>query len=209
MSTRPADSDEINQALSKIAAGDQNAWGDLWDRQRQWLSRMVELRMDQRLRNRISASDVIQEAYIEANDRLPDFLRDRKMPFRLWLRFLVGQRLLILHRHHLGTRKRDAAREGHLDSSTANLADVLIAQGNSPSEVAAQAELRSYLCEALEAMDATDREVLVLRHFEQLSNAEVAELLEIDPPAASKRYVRALSRLQEILARRPDVFESG
>jgi RNA polymerase sigma-70 factor (ECF subfamily) len=167
---------------------------------------MVELRMDQRLRNRINASDVIQEAYLEANDRLPEFLRERKMPFRLWLRFLVGQRLLILHRHHLGTRKRDAAREGHLESSTANLADVLMAQGKSPSEVAAQDELRSYLCDALDAMDATDREVLVLRHFEQLSNAEVAELLEIEPPAASKRYVRALSRLQEILAQRPDVF---
>jgi RNA polymerase sigma-70 factor (ECF subfamily) len=206
MSTRSADSDEINQALVKIAAGDQDAWGKLWERHRQWLWRMVELRMDQRLRNRINASDVIQEAYLEANDRLPEFLRERKMPFRLWLRFLVGQRLLILHRHHLGTRKRDAAREGHLESSTANLADVLMAQGKSPSEVAAQDELRSYLCDALDAMDATDREVLVLRHFEQLSNAEVAELLEIEPPAASKRYVRALSRLQEILAQRPDVF---
>jgi RNA polymerase sigma-70 factor, ECF subfamily len=207
MNTPTTDPADVQKALEQIAGGDQKVWGDLLERNRSWLRRMVELRMDHRLRGRIDASDVIQEAYVEANDRLQNFLRDRNMPFRLWLRFLVAQKLLVLHRRHVGTHKRSAGREeAFLHSSTANLADVLMAQGKSPSEVAAQAELRSYLVEALEQMDATDREVLVLRHFEQLNNHEVAQLLEIEKSAASKRYVRALSRLQEIMAKRPDVF---
>lgn len=200
---------EVQKLLEQAQRGDQTAWGTLLDRHRDWLRRMVDLRMDRKLQGRIDASDVIQEAYIEANERLPEYLQNRDMPFRLWLRFLVAQKLLVLHRHHIGTRKRSAGREERWpESSSAHLADVLLAQGKSPSEVAAQDELRSYLCEALDQMDPLDREVLTLRHFEQLSNVEVAQVLEIEPSAASKRYVRALDRLHQILAPRPDVFGS-
>ena len=211
MNPHALDPAEVQQLLERVERGDTAAWGTLLERHRDWLRRMVDLRLDRRLQGRVDASDVIQEAYLEANDRLPDFLQKRALPFRLWLRFLVAQKLLVLHRRHVGTRKRDAGREQGLgpESSSANLADVLIATGKSPSEVAAQDELRSYLCEALDQMDPLDREVLTLRHFEQLSNVEVAQVLEIEPPAASKRYVRALNRLQEILAQRPDVFGSS
>jgi RNA polymerase sigma-70 factor (ECF subfamily) len=195
--------------VARLRANDPTAWPELLAANRDRLERAVAFRMDRRLRGRVDASDVIQEACLEAYERLPQYLANPAMPIHLWLRFLVGQRLLIVHRQHLGTAMRDPGREhAWPDSTSDGLAEHLMAVGPSPSQEAARAEAHDYLRKALESMDEMDREVLTLRHFEQLSNVEVAQLLGIESSAASKRYLRALGRLQEILSARPDLFEA-
>jgi RNA polymerase sigma-70 factor (ECF subfamily) len=199
--------DEILGLLARVRAGDRAAWEELLDRHRSRLRRMVAVRLDRRLQGRIDASDVIQDAFLEADRRLGDYLARSDMPFHLWLRFLVGQRLLVLHRQHLDTHMRDAAREQPWPDSTVDgLAAQFLDRGPSPSEDAARQEAVAYLRDALNDMDPTDREVLTLRHFEQLTNVEVSQLLGIETSAASKRYLRALERLQEVLEQRPDLF---
>jgi RNA polymerase sigma-70 factor (ECF subfamily) len=196
---------ETDRLLELAAQPDSQAWGILLERHRKRLRRMVALRLDRRLQGRIDASDVIQEAFLEAAARLPDYLRQPTMPFFLWLRFLTGQKVLELHRHHLGTQMRDAGREISLyrgalpEASSAALAAQLLGHDTRPSEAAIRAERKIRLQEALNSMDALDREVLALRHFEQLSNAEAAQALGVAEAAASKRYLRALKKLKDIL----------
>lgn len=170
---------------------------------RERLVRFVRGRLDQRLRGRIDASDVVQEACAEAAQRIPEFQRDRSVPFYVWLRYLTAQRLALTHRQHLGTHMRDAGREvpGH-----DVLADHFAASQTSPSNAAARAELRERLSAALAAMPPADREVLALRHFEQLSNQEAAAVLELSLSAASHRYARALLRMKAIMT---EMFGSG
>jgi RNA polymerase sigma-70 factor (ECF subfamily) len=169
---------------------------------------MVALRLDQRLQGRIDPSDVVQEAYLEASARLAEYLRKPTMPFFLWLRFITGQKVLVLHRHHLA-EMRDVGREISLyrgtlpETSSAALAAQLLGREPRPSEAAIRAELKIRLQEALNSMDPLDREVLALRHFEQLTNAETALALGLQESAASKRYIRALKRLKEILTAMP------
>ena len=195
--------------LRRAAQGDQAAWGALLVRSRDRLRRMVALRLDRRLQGRVDPSDIIQEAYIDASARLAEYARQPDMPFFLWLRFLTGQRLLRVHRQHLGAEMRDVAREvslyrGALPAATsAALAAQLLGRDTRPSEAAVRAERSIRLQEALNSMDPLDREVLALRHFEQLSNAEAARVLGLQEPAAAKRYVRALKRLRLILDARP------
>jgi len=191
--------------LRRAAQGDQAAWGALLVRSRGRLRRMVALRLDRRLQGRVDPSDIIQEAYIDASARLAEYARQPDMPFFLWLRFLTGQRLLRVHRQHLGAEMRDVAREvslyrGALPAATsAALAAQLLGRDTRPSEAAVRAERSIRLQEALNSMDPLDREVLALRHFEQLSNGEAARVLGLQEPAAAKRYVRALKRLRLIL----------
>jgi RNA polymerase sigma-70 factor (ECF subfamily) len=206
MDSSPArNSTETDRLLQQAAQGDAQQWGALLERHRQRLRRMVTLRLDQRLQGRIDASDVIQEAFLEASQRLPEYVQQPAMPFFLWLRFLTGQKLLELHRHHLGAQMRDAGREVSLyrgalpTASSAALAAQLIGHDTRPSEAAIRAERKIRLQEALNSMDALDREVLALRHFEQLNNAETAQVLGLQSSAASKRYVRALKKLKDIL----------
>jgi RNA polymerase sigma-70 factor, ECF subfamily len=199
--------------LRRAAQGDQAAWGALLVRSRDRLRRMVALRLDRRLQGRVDPSDIIQEAYIEASARLAEYARQPDMPFFLWLRFLTGQRLVRVHRQHLGAEMRDVAREvslyrGALPAATsAALAAQLLGRDTRPSEAAVRAERSIRLQEALNSMDPLDREVLALRHFEQLSNAEAARVLGMQEPAAAKRYVRALKRLRLILDARPGGLE--
>jgi RNA polymerase sigma-70 factor (ECF subfamily) len=138
---------------------------------------------------------------------LDDFRRQTTFSAFLWLRLLTLQRVAILHRQHLSVQARDARREtgrgryGALpDATSVALAEVLVGRHTSPSQAASRAELRQRVQDALETMTPLDREVLTLRHFEQLSNKEVALTLDLDPSAASKRYLRALSRMKEVLA---------
>jgi RNA polymerase sigma-70 factor, ECF subfamily len=195
--------------LRRAAQGDQAAWGALLVRSRDRLRRMVALRLDRRLQGRVDPSDTIQEAYIDASARLPEYARQPDMPFFLWLRFLTGQRLVRVHRQHLGAEMRDVAREvslyrGALPAATsAALAAQLLGCDTRPSEAAVRAERSIRLQEALNSMEPLDREVLALRHFEQLSNAEAARVLGLQEGAAAKRYVRALKRLRLILDARP------
>jgi RNA polymerase sigma-70 factor (ECF subfamily) len=165
--------------------------------------------MDRRLQGRVDASDVIQEAYLEAAQRFADYCQKPDMPFFLWLRFLTAQQLLILHRRHLGVQARDAGREVSLyrgalpEASSAALAAQLVGHQTTPSQAAVRAEMQVRLQEILNSMDPLDREVLTLRHFEQLSNGETAKVLGLRESAASQRYARALLRLKDLLTQLP------
>ena len=192
------------------AGGGPDDWGRLLERHRARLRKLVALRLDPRLQGRVDPSDVIQEAYLDAARRLPEYARDPEpMPFYLWLRFLVGQRILEQHRFHLGAQGRDAGREVSLyrgpmpEATSAAIAAQLLGRQTSPSQAAIRAERKLRLQEALNRMDPIDREVLVLRHYEQLTNAEAALVLGLDKSAASKRYARALIRLKDFLAAMP------
>ena len=193
----------------RAASGDRAAIVKLLERYRGRLRRMVAMRLDPRLRGRVDASDVIQEGYLEAMNRLEEFIRDPSVPFYIWLRFLVGQRLQKQHRRHLGTPGRDAGREVSIyrgampGASTGALAARLLGKLTSPSQAALRAERRLMLQDALNRMDPLDREILVLRHYEQMSNVHAAAALGLNESAASKRYTRALERLREIVADLP------
>jgi RNA polymerase sigma-70 factor, ECF subfamily len=207
-STNPGDLETLG-LIDRAVQGDQTAWGELLARYRDRLRRMVALRLDRRLQGRVDASDVIQEATFEASRRLAEYSQNPTMPFFLWLRLLTGQRLLEQHRRHLGAQGRDAGREISLyrgampETTTAALAAQLLGRHTSPSQAAVRAERKIRLQEALNSLDAVDREMLALRHFEQLSNGEAAQVLGLDKSAASKRYARALIRLKDILANMP------
>jgi RNA polymerase sigma-70 factor, ECF subfamily len=207
-------STDSNQLLEQARGGNQAALNELFGRHRARLRRMVDLRLDRRLQARIDASDVIQEAYVEAVRRLDEYLRRPDYPLFLWLRLIVGERLLKLHRHHLGTRMRDAELEvsiyrGALPAATsAALAAQLLGKHTSPTQAAVRAERMVRLQEALNSLDPIDREVLSLRHFEDLSLAETARSLEIQEAAAAKRYIRALKRLKAVLTSMPGAFGS-
>jgi RNA polymerase sigma-70 factor (ECF subfamily) len=200
---------DTTRLLEQARAGDPQALNDIFTRHRARLHRMVELRLDRRLQARIDASDVIQEAYVDAVGRLDEYLRDPRYPLFLWLRLIVGERLLKLHRHHLGTQMRDAGLEvsiyrGALPAaSSAALAAQLLGKHTSPTQAAVRAERMLRLQDALNTLDPMDREVLSLRHFEEMTLSETALSLGIEESAAAKRYIRALKRLKAILATMP------
>jgi RNA polymerase sigma-70 factor (ECF subfamily) len=208
METVTADnSNETERLLRSVAAGDQESWSTLLTRHQERLRQMVTYRMDRRLQGRIDPMDVIQEAYLEASENRAEYVRQPAKSFFLWLRGIVGNKLLELHRHHLATQMRDAGREVSLfrgsmpGASSAALADQLLGHATRPSEAAIRAEVKIQLQEALNSMDPLDREVLILRHFEQLSPAETAQVLGIKEKAAGMRYLRALERLKDLLTR--------
>jgi RNA polymerase sigma-70 factor (ECF subfamily) len=204
-----ADELATTRLLELAVEGDQAHWATLMTLHIDRLSRLIALRLDRRLQGRIDAADVIQEIHLEAWRHLPDYIRNPSMPFYLWLRGLAGNKLLELHRHHLSTKKRDARRErpsflmSMPDTTTAAISSLLVDKGTSPSNAAARVELKQQLQNALDGMDAIDREVLVLRHFEHLSPAETAKVLEIEEKAAGMRYLRAIQRLRDVLDKLP------
>ena len=193
------------ELIRRAGAGDAAGLDGLLERYRPRLRRMIKLRLDRRLQGRVDPSDVIQEAYVEVSRGLAAYLRDPSLPFFLWLRLVTGQKLALTHRRHLGVQARDAGREVSLyrgalpEATSAALAAQLIGKQTSPSHAAARAELKIRLQEALNSMEELDREVLALRHFEHLSNAETARVVGISETAACNRYVRALERLKKIL----------
>jgi RNA polymerase sigma-70 factor (ECF subfamily) len=213
MSLMEHNSSDTVHLVQRAQAGDLAALNELFARHRERLRRMVQLRLDWRLQGRVDASDVIQDAYLEAVRRLDEYLRDPAMSLFVWLRFLVGERLLIVHRQHLGAQMRDARREVSLyraalpEASSAALAAQLLGKQTSPSDAAVRAERLLRIQEAVNRLGPLDREVLSLRHFEQLSRAETAEMLGIKEPAAAKRYIRALKRLKDILSDMPGGLE--
>ena len=196
---------ESFRLIDRLRAGDAAAIAELFARYRDRLHLMVDLRLDRRLQGRIDASNVIQEAHLEVAERLPEYLKDPRLPPFLWLRLVVGERLAKLHRMHLGTQMRDAGREVSLfrealpAASSAALAAQLLGKHTSPTQAVLRAERLIRLQEAINALDPIDREVLSLRHFEELSRAEAAQAMGIEEAAAAKRYVRALRRLKDLL----------
>lgn len=204
---------DTERLLERARTGDEAALNEIFTRHQDRLCRMVEMRLDPRLRTRIDAADVVQEAFVDVVQRLDGYLRDPHLPLFLWLRLVVGERLLQMHRHHLGAQKRDAHREVSLyqgalpAASSAALAAQLLGKLTSPTEAALRAERALRLQQALNTLDPADREVISLRHFEELTCAESAQVLGISDAAAAKRYVRALKRLKELLANMPGGWE--
>lgn len=200
---------QVPDLVARVAAGDREAIVELLGRYRARLRRMVALRLDPRLQGRVDASDVIQEGYLDAIKRLEEYIRDPSVSFYIWLRFLVGQRVAEHHRRYLSRPGRDVGREISIyrgampGASTGALAARLLGKLTSPSGAAMRAERKIRLQEALNRMDPLDREILVLRHYEQMSNGDAAAALGLDKSAASKHYTRALVRLKEILAALP------
>jgi RNA polymerase sigma-70 factor, ECF subfamily len=200
------ESSETIELRRRIEGGDESALLELFARHRDRLKRMVKLRLDRRLQGRIDASDVLQEAWIDAARRAREYLAAPAMPAFLWLRWITGQRLVTLHRKHFGSKARDVGLEVSLrhgalpQASSVSLAAMLLGRLTSPTRVALRAELQLRVQDALNAMDPIDREILTLRHFEELSNDETAQILGISKTAASNRYVRALKRLKDGLA---------
>ena len=197
--------DDTDLLLARVERGDQEALEELFDKHRLRLRRMVQLRISPLLRGRIDASDVLQESLIDAWRRLPEYLRNRSVPFFVWLRFLARQRLFALHRRHAVAKSRDPRREVALyegklpEASSEALASQLLGDLHSPSEALARAELQVRLQEGLDALEPEEREILALRHFEELTSAEAARELGISEAAAAKRYLRALRRLKGLL----------
>ena len=199
--------------LASLIAGGEQALAAAFSRYSERLEKMVRFRLDQRLWGRVDPADVLQEAYLEISRRLNEYLGDPVVPVFVWLRRMTEQMLVNLHRRHLGAQIRDASLEVSLQrgrgsiGTSFSLAARLVADLTSPSQAAMREEMLTELREAFDEMDPIDREVLALRHFEELSNNEVAEILGLQKAAASNRYVRALSRLKSILSRMPSFRE--
>lgn len=200
--------EQVEELARRLRDGDRQALGELFALVRPRLWRTVHFRLDHRLAGRIDADDVLQEAYLNAAQRLDHLLQNPEMPVFLWLRLIANQTLVDVHRRHLGTQRRDAQRERSLhagcqDATSMSIAAHLLGQLTSPSRAAVRGEMHQQLEQALESMHEIDREVLALRHFEELSNSETAGVLGISEKAASNRYTRALSRLRDILEQIP------
>ncbi|MBT5021111.1 sigma-70 family RNA polymerase sigma factor [Planctomicrobium sp.] len=206
-------SSEIDTLVDQVIHGDHRALGILFHHHRQRLWRIVNFRLDQRLLGRVDADDVLQESYLAAEKRLEHFLHDSPESFFIWLRLIVNQTMIDVHRRHLGTQSRDASRERQVsggwtpESTSFSLSHHLLGHMTSPTQAALRAELSTQLNVALETMGDLDREVLALRHFEELTNSETAKALDLSEQAASLRYVRALGRLRKILEAIPGFME--
>jgi RNA polymerase sigma-70 factor (ECF subfamily) len=199
--TTGSDTDHL---LEQASQGDDQAREQLLARHRRRLRRMVEIHFDRRLLARVDPSDVVQEALAEAVRLLSDYLQHRPLPFYPWLRQLALDRLADLRRRHLRTQRRSIAREegpAHLlsEESALELAGRLLARGSSPSDRLQRQELRNRVRAVLDQLPERDREVLVLRHLEQLPVDEIAAILRITTGAVYTRHLRALERLRTVL----------
>jgi RNA polymerase sigma-70 factor (ECF subfamily) len=194
------DTEETRRLLQQVRGGDARALDQLLAGHRGYLCQVVELRLDRKLRARVDPSDVVQEAILEAARRIDDYLQREPMPFHLWLRQTAYENLLRLRRQHVVAECRTVEREVPLpDGSSAMLARQLLGPGSTPSEKAIEQELTRRLGQALADLADADREILLMRNFEGLSNQEVAQVLGLEPAAASKRYGRAILRLRKVL----------
>ncbi len=194
-----------SELIVRATQGDLASASFLFERHRDKIKRMISLRMDRRLSARIDASDVVQETWLDCERRFAEFISNQSTTFFVWLRLLAAQRLVDLHRVHLGAQMRSIRNEVHLyagavpSASSISLAEQLIGNLTSASHAAQRGEIQIRIQEALNSMEPIDREVLALRHFEMLTNEETASVLGLKKAAASNRYVRALRRLKQIL----------
>jgi RNA polymerase sigma-70 factor (ECF subfamily) len=207
------DGNQLDGRLARAKGGDVEAWSALLAEQTPRLLRMVELRLDPRGRKLCDPHDVVQDALLEAARRFDEWRTQDRFPLQLWLRLLTAQCLVRMQRRHMATQKRDVRLERPLEDVRADVsslaaADWLASSITSPSQAARRSEVRDLVLAALDELEELDREILVLRHFEQLSNEEAALELAIEPAAASKRFARALQRLRPAL-RALDSGEGG
>ncbi len=205
--------EEVEHLVNQVIHGDRAALASLFAHYRDRLGRIIHFRLDHRIRGRVDTDDVLQETYLAAEKRIEHFLHDSPQGFFIWLRLLANQTLIDVHRRHLGTQSRNAGRERSLQSgwtsqsTSFSLSFHLLGHLTSPSQAALRAELSTQLNLALSTMGELDREVLALRHFEELTNSETATVLGLTEQAASARYVRAISRLKQVLMAIPDLLE--
>jgi RNA polymerase sigma-70 factor, ECF subfamily len=199
------EAEKTQELLDAARGGDREAVNRLMERHRAALRRLVQLRLDPKIQRRVDVSDVVQDALLDANRRLQDYLANPVMPFHLWLRNIARDRIIDSHRRHRASARRSVDREQRLaipaagDRSTMDLAAQLCDPERTPAAEATMRELARRFHDALEDLEEADREVVVMRHFEQLSNQEVAQALGLTQPAASMRYLRAIRRLRELL----------
>ncbi len=202
MSAPVPEAREVEILLQRARGGDAVAMEELFSGHRVYLRRLVELRMDPRLRQRLDVSDVVQEAEMEAARRIEQYLREPPMPFHLWLRRIAQDRLLMARRRHVVAGRRAIDRDVFVpDQTSVDLADRLAASGQSPSRHVVRQESARHVQEAIARLPEADREILLMRTIEGLSNTEAAQVLGIEPAAASKRYGRTLLRLRALLVR--------
>jgi RNA polymerase sigma-70 factor (ECF subfamily) len=202
--------EQTQELLNGVAGGDASAMNQLMDRHREAVRRMIQMRMDQAVARRVDASDIVQDVLLEASQRLPDYLKNPAMPFHLWLRQLARDRIIDMHRRHRAAKRRSVDRELNLngpmndEQSAADFAALLKDAELTPAAAALRKEMEERFLVALDQLDENDREIVIMRHFEHLGNSEVAEALQLTPPAAGMRYLRAIRRLKEILNDEPD-----
>lgn len=204
------DASETQALLEGVARDDKAAEARLWERHRAPLRRLVGLHLDRALARRVDASDVVQEVLLRASRRLPEYLADPALPFHLWLRRIARDHLVDAHRRHRVADRRSLDRERPLaaafaDRSSLDLAAQLRDPELTPAAAALREELRRRFRDVIDRLDEADREIVVLRHFEQLSNAEAARVLGLSEPAAGMRHLRALRRLKAMLAESPSI----
>lgn len=201
---------DTQNLVNHAVEGNSQAIAELFGQYRDRLKRMVSLRLDRRLQKRVDPSDVVQEALIVASNRLSEYANDPPMDFYLWLRWIAADKLLNAHREHLGTQKRDVSQEVSIyrrpmpEACSVSLAQQLLGQLTSPTQAVERAELQLIVQDVLNSLEPIDREILVLRNFEQMTTTETAETLGIKRSTASKRYISALKRLKQALHSIPE-----
>ena len=199
------ESDKTEELLAQAKQGDEVAVNHLMDRHRDALRHLVRMRLDRKILRRIDVSDVVQEVLIEANRRLTKYLADPQMPFHLWIRHIAKDRIIDAHRRHRVSAKRSVDREQAMtvprgfDQSSIILAAQLTDREKTPAAAALEKEMAKRVEHSISQLEQLDAEVIVMRHYEQLSNQEVAQTLELTEPAASMRYLRAVRRLRELM----------
>ena len=196
---------QTEQLLTQAKGGDESAVNQLMDRHRNSLRNLVRMRLDAKIQRRLDVSDVVQDVLVEANRRLQRYLNDPIMPFHLWLRQIAKDRIIDAHRRHRVSARRSVDREQALsaprgyDQSSVQLAGLLGDRNLTPAAAALQQEMARKVEAAIALLDDKDCEIIVMRHYEHLSNQEIAQSLELTEPAASMRYLRAIRRLKASL----------
>jgi RNA polymerase sigma-70 factor (ECF subfamily) len=202
--------DSTKRLLDDAKTGESSAVDRLLSEFREPLRKVIDLRLDPVLGRRVDASDIVQDVLIEANQRLTQYLGNPTMPFHLWLRHLAQDRIIETHRWHRQAQRRSIDKEQPIqapawaDQSSVQLVAQLIDTDRTPASAAIQQELQRRLTDALSQLDEADREVILMRHHEQLSNQDVAATLELTEAAASMRYLRALRKLRAVLVPESD-----
>jgi RNA polymerase sigma-70 factor, ECF subfamily len=200
--------------LVQAKGGDRAAINRLLERHRTALRRLIQVRLDKRIAQRVDASDIVQDVLIEANARLQDYLGDPRLPFHLWLRQLAQDRIIDMYRRHRGAQRRSLDREQSLgapqfaDQSGFDLIGQLADHELTPAAATIRKELEARFLIALDQLEDEDREILLMRHFEQLGNTEVADALGLSPAAAGMRHLRALRKLRTVFDDRPSTSGS-
>ena len=196
---------QTTELFGEAKAGDAEAVNRLLERHRRAVHRMVQLRLDQKIRRRVGVSDVVQDVFVEASRRLRDYLQNPLMPFHLWLRHIAQDRIIDAHRRHRTSAKRSVDRERPLagvptmDRSTVDLMGQICDPERTPASAVAQQEMVHRVEAAMAELDDQDGEIIMMRHYEHLTNQEAAIALELSEPAASMRYLRAIRRLRGLL----------